>query len=86
MTTYFQNISCRRIGYVGCIVFSIILMLIYKDQMEGLSVLGIALIFDPFDPLVPFNKRPAGQRILLLTHGLLVILLMTIDFIDAIFY
>ncbi len=84
MTTYFQNISCRRIGYVGCIVFSIIP--IYKDPIQGLYLLGIVLIFDPFDPLVPFNKRPAGQRILLLTHGLLVILLMTIDFIDAIFY
>ncbi len=35
---------------------------------EAMSNLGVALIFDPFDQKIMWNKRPAYQQIWLIVH------------------
>jgi hypothetical protein len=43
--------------------------LIWGDDLSDVAMnLGIALVFDPFDPKQPWNQRPLYQRIWLLVH------------------
>lgn len=43
------------------------------DKGTAIIFGGIGLVFDPFDPKIPFGKRPLWQRVWLMTHLLLVI-------------
>lgn len=55
------------------IVLGIYMLLFSDDFMGGVANLGIALIFDPFNPYETWNKRPLYQRALLIVHVALVI-------------
>ncbi|HNP94109.1 MAG TPA: hypothetical protein PKJ63_00725 [Cyclobacteriaceae bacterium] len=46
------------------------------DLGTGLSNFGIALVFDPFNPTVTWNNRPAYQKIWLYIHLGIVFFLM----------
>lgn len=54
--------------------------LIRGEAGVGLSNLGIALVFDPFDQKITWAKRPLYQRVWLIVHLLVVLaaLVMTI--------
>ena len=58
----------NRILYGGFVLFSVVQMIIYRDLLEGLPMLGIALAFDPFDQKVKLGDRPLYQRVWLITH------------------
>ncbi|HEX4875049.1 MAG TPA: hypothetical protein VFV31_00150 [Chitinophagaceae bacterium] len=62
------NRNLQRIGYLALTITGIIMMLIDKSPAAGISNLGVALVFDPFDPQLAFNKRPLWQRLWLITH------------------
>jgi hypothetical protein len=47
---------------------------------DAMSMLGVALIFDPFDPTVPFPKRSLAQRAWLLLHLAAVLVLAVVSF------
>jgi hypothetical protein len=58
----------NRILYIAFVLLAIYYFLISPDKMQGVSMLGIALIFDPFDQKVAFDKRPIWQRVWLVLH------------------
>jgi hypothetical protein len=49
-----------------------------KDFSEAFTFIGFAMIFDPFNTEVPFNKRPFYQRAWLFIHLLLTIALLVL--------
>lgn len=56
--------------------------LFYKQDYGDAAVnLGLALIFDPFDPEVPWDKRPRYQRAWLIIHLLVMVLILVLRFI-----
>jgi hypothetical protein len=42
--------------------------LLRKDFSQATIFLGLALVFDPFDVKVAFNKRPLYQRVWMIVH------------------
>ena len=74
-----KNISSafNRWLYGGLVVLGIY-FLIRGEFMNAASNLGIALIFDPFDPAVKWNDRKLYQRIWLFVHVAIVLALFLI--------
>ena len=52
-----------------------------QDYGDAAMNLGLALIFDPFDPAVPWDKRPRYQRAWLIIHLLVTALVLILRFI-----
>lgn len=69
-TPTFRNISplFNRILYIAFVMLAMYYLFFSPDKMQGVSMMGIALVFDPFDQQVPFGKRPIWQRAVLLIH------------------
>lgn len=63
----------NRIFYVAFLLLAIYFWF-SGDQGAGLSNAGIALIFDPFDPKVPWNRRSYLQQGWLFTHLALLLI------------
>lgn len=59
--------TINRIGYVAFTFLGIVKPMMSQDFTEA-TTLGIALIFDPFDPNVPLGQRPWWQQALLYTQ------------------
>lgn len=57
-----------RVGYSLFIVLAIYYLISDSDYIECSINMGIALIFDPFDPKVAWNRRPMWQRAWLIVH------------------
>ncbi len=70
-------VSIIRIMY-GAFIALGVYYLFRKDIESAMSTLGIAMAFDPFNPKVAWNKRPAYQQIWLLVHLSLVLGLLGI--------
>ena len=66
--------SFNKMLYAGFIVIALFYLLFSKNIPEALSSLGIALIFDPFNPNQPWSQRPLYQRIWLFVHVSIVLL------------
>jgi len=67
------------------IVYSLfVLLAVYylfrANYMDAASNLGIALIFDPFNPKIQWQQRPVYQKAILFTHVFLVIVLFVYAF------
>ena len=55
--------------FYGLFVASGIFFLFFsEDKTMAIAQFGIALIFDPFSPDVPFPQRPLYQKAWLITH------------------
>jgi len=63
-----SSFKFNRWGYGAFVVVSLYFLLISKDLGSAVANLGIALVFDPFDQSVPWNRRPLYQRIWLIIH------------------
>jgi hypothetical protein len=72
----------NRILYAGFMIFGLVAIFFYKDLTMAMSQFGIALIFDPFDPKVPFQERKLYQRIWLFAHAFMVIGLLIWMFVS----
>ena len=66
--------SFNKILYAGFLLIALFYLLFSKNIPEALTSLGIALIFDPFDPKQPLGQRPFYQRIWLIVHVSIVFL------------
>jgi hypothetical protein len=66
--------SFNRILYTGFLFIAVFYLLFSKNIPEAVTSLGIALIFDPFNPQQPWAKRPLYQRIWLIVHVSIVLL------------
>lgn len=72
-----QPIIFYRIAYLMFLI--LVAYYLFRGDIENATInLGIALVFDPFDPAVPWSNRPVYQRVWLITH--LVILLAGFGF------
>lgn len=56
-----------------------IFFLIKRDFSQAVIFWGLALVFDPFDIKVPFQKRPFYQQAWLIVHLAIAIALFTYD-------
>lgn len=64
-----------RIVYFGLVILGLYFLVFNGDYGSAFSNWGIALAFDPFDQKIPWRERPRYQRVWLLAHaGLLLIL------------
>lgn len=63
-----MNPTINRFLYAGFVLLAVV-MFTTGNWMTGVSNLGIALIFDPFDAKQPFNKRPTWQKTWLVVHA-----------------
>ena len=66
--------SFNKILYTGFLLIAIFYLLFSKNITEALTSLGIALIFDPFNPKQAWSQRPFYQRIWLFLHVAIVLL------------
>jgi hypothetical protein len=66
--------SVNKILYTGFLLIAVFYLLFSKNIPEAVSSLGIALIFDPFNPNQPWSQRPLYQRIWLFVHVSIVLL------------
>ena len=57
----------NRVLYAGFIAISIF-SLYRSDFVTAASNMGIALVFDPFDPKQEWKQRPLWQRAWLIVH------------------
>ncbi len=55
-------------GYGLFIALSFYYILFTSDFMAGVSNLGVALIFDPFDQKIMWKSRPTYQKVWLIAH------------------
>ena len=70
----------NRIAYVFFIIIGIYTISYTDDLMQGVSNLGVALIFDPFNQEKQWSDRPFYQRAWLIVHVTAVIVLLGIAF------
>lgn len=58
----------NKLAYSAFVALAIFMWFFSKDKMLATSQFGVALVFDPFNPSVPWNKRPLYQKVWLLAH------------------
>jgi hypothetical protein len=70
MKTINNNLSTKfnRTLYGLFIALAMYQCMFSKDYIDAASSMGIALIFDPFYQLQPWNDRPKWQKAWLLLH------------------
>jgi len=62
-----------KVHYINKLAYAMLLLagiyfLIQKDFSQAVVFWGLALVFDPFNTEIPFNKRPAYQQLWLIVH------------------
>ena len=65
----------NRIGYGLFVLMSVYYMLRHEPN-EALPLLGIALVFDPFNPACAWSARPLYQKAWLIVHLFILFLLL----------
>jgi len=82
-TTQPRNFSTQfnRIAYTVAVLLAVYFFFFSADKTMAVAQLGIALIFDPFNPQVPFGKRPVWQRVWLIVHLLLMAAMAAVVFL-----
>ncbi len=65
-----KNISpvVNRWMYAAFVLFAVYYLVVQKDFFTAASNLGIALIFDPFNPAVNWANRKRWQKSWLIVH------------------
>jgi hypothetical protein len=66
--------SFNKMLYTGFVSIAVFYLLFSKNIPEAVTSLGIALIFDPFNPQQPWGQRPLYQRVWLIVHVSIVLL------------
>ncbi|AYL97569.1 hypothetical protein [Mucilaginibacter celer] len=72
-----RTININKPGYILFSLISIV-FLFRHDISQATVFAGLALVFDPFNPQMPFQKRPLFQKVWLIAHLTIVIALFTI--------
>jgi H+/Cl- antiporter ClcA len=58
----------NRFAYAAFTLMGILYWFFGSDKSLAVSQMGIALIFDPFNPDQPFGQRPLYQKVWLFVH------------------
>ena len=74
--------SLNRPAYI-VFVLAGIGFLMGKDFSQAVIFMGLALVFDPFNPQQPFQKRPFYQKAWLLIHLSITLILFCIDIMQG---
>lgn len=62
-----QSVQINLFAYILYMV--LVAYLLFKDDLEwAITNMGIALVFDPFNPKVKWQNRPLYQRVWLIVH------------------
>ncbi len=72
--------SFNKPAYVLFVITGLFFLL-KKDFSQATIFLGLALVFDPFDIKVAFNKRPLYQRAWMIVHLMVAFTVITFMFI-----
>lgn len=70
-----------RFLYGGFVLFGLYYAIFSKNYSDAGMMLGIALAFDPFNQLQPFNERPTWQKAWLIVHLILLFTFFGIAFL-----
>jgi hypothetical protein len=62
-----------RILYIAFTLLGILYWIFGSDKSDAFVKLGIALLFDPFNPSQPYGQRPLYQKVWLIVHAGVVI-------------
>jgi hypothetical protein len=62
------SLTVNRWGYVAFVLLSFYFLFVSNDLVSAASNMGIALIFDPFNPAVKWTNRKSWQKGWLLLH------------------
>ncbi len=65
-----QSILFNRMAYVGMLLTGLVFIFL-KDWSTAGIMIGLALVCDPFNPEIPFGKRPLWQKTWLIIHLIL---------------
>lgn len=68
----------NRFLYGGLVILGLYFLLFNKDISTAMCNLGIALAFDPFDQKIVWQNRPSYQKIWLIVHLSIVLVLLGI--------
>jgi hypothetical protein len=68
----------NRFAYTAFVILALYFLVFSKDISQALANLGIALVFDPFNPKKSFPERPIYQRAWLIIHLFCVLVLLLI--------
>lgn len=60
--------NINKLLYVAFTLMAVLYWFLGSDKSHAISQLGIALVFDPFNPEQPFGQRPKYQKIWLMAH------------------
>lgn len=77
-TTKDYSFIYNRVLYGLFVFLMIFYVLIKQEYLDAASALGIALLFDPFNQKTPWNERPIWQKMWLIVHLLLVLVLFIV--------
>ena len=58
----------NRIAYGGFVAMSLYFLIVNNDVLNAASNMGIALIFDPFNPAIKWTDRKGWQKAWLFVH------------------
>ena len=72
-----NSYKLNKLGYIAFLATGIV-FLVLKDFSQASIFWGLALIFDPFNPSTPFQKRPTYQKIWLIVHLLIMLILIVL--------
>lgn len=70
----------NRMAYTLFVLLSAYFLFFRNDYGDAAANLGIALIFDPFNPQQPWKDRPLYQRVWLIVHVILVCVMFALQF------
>lgn len=68
----------NKYAYIAFVVAGIV-FLIMREWSNVIIFIGLALAFDPFNPKLPFSKRPGWQKAILVGHVLIVLMALLLD-------
>jgi hypothetical protein len=78
MNTLIQSTPANRFLYAFFMLSGGYFLLFSHDMSGAVIEYGLALVFDPFDQKIPYQKRPLIQQAWLIVHLVLVFSLIGI--------
>ena len=73
-----KAVDINKPAYV-ILILAGIYFLIQRNFSEAVIFWGLALVFDPFNTAMPFQKRPVYQQLWLIVHLSITLALIVLD-------
>lgn len=82
-TTTPEAINLNKPAYIVFVLVGIVFLLV-KDFSQAVIFWGLALVFDPFNINLPFDKRPMYQKAWLFVHLAITFGLLLYEIVTAV--